>query len=350
MKNCLFNIICFLTFAYSGYSQLVADAGGYKVICPNGTVTIGGIPTASNGNPPYTYKWEPSSFLNSATIANPVASNLTSDMWYKVTVMDKDSNFATSFTNVRFDIIETFNAGVDTGYCMGQEGGPQLGASNNNNALHQFSWLPTSGLSDPTAPNPVASPTVSTTYTLTVTDVFCPTKKSTVTVTPFDPPYTFVGNDTIINEGSVITLHGIGGVKYYWLPDYNIKYSNTTQPDVFPLTATTYTLQTLDQHGCYNQDEILVGVKETDQLFFYSAFTPNHDGENDAFYIGNLGKYPDNNLKIYNRYGKLIYSATNYDNTWDGTYLGTEVPTGTYFYIFDDGKDQKYKGTVTIMR
>jgi gliding motility-associated-like protein len=91
-------------------------------------------------------------------------------------------------------------------------------------------------------------------------------------------------------------------------------------------------------------------VKSGELLFFYSAFTPNNDGDNDFFYIGNLNKYPENNLKIYNRYGKLIYNISNYDNSWDGNYLGNAVPTGTYFYIFNDGKDKLYKGSVTILR
>jgi gliding motility-associated-like protein len=90
---------------------------------------------------------------------------------------------------------------------------------------------------------------------------------------------------------------------------------------------------------------------ETDYIVFApNAFTPDDDGDNDFFYIGNLEKYPDNNLKIYNRYGKQIYSATNYDNLWNGTYLGNLVPTGTYFYIFNDGKGEQYKGSVTILR
>ena len=97
-------------------------------------------------------------------------------------------------------------------------------------------------------------------------------------------------------------------------------------------------------------DTVRVTVINGDVLFFYSAFTPNNDGDNDFFYIGNLEKYPDNDLKIYNRYGKQVYSATNYDNLWNGKYLGNDLPTGTYFYILNDGKGAQYKGSVTILR
>ena len=95
---------------------------------------------------------------------------------------------------------------------------------------------------------------------------------------------------------------------------------------------------------------MVVNVVNGNTLYFYNTFTPNGDGDNDVFYIGNLGKYPDNTLKIFNRYGKLIYNAVGYDNSFDGKYLGNEIPTGTYFYVLDDGIDKKYKGTVTLIR
>ena len=46
----------------------------------------------------------------------------------------------------------------------------------------------------------------------------------------------------------------------------------------------------------------------------------------------------------------MVYSATNYDNLWNGKYLGNDLPTGTYFYILNDGKGEQYKGSVTILR
>lgn len=352
MPKYLFNIAFFILISLHSYAQLNANAGPNKLACYNSSVTIGGSPTASGGTPPYTYKWQPSLFLNSTTVANPVASNCTSFVQYTLTVMDKDSVTDVSTMYITIDNIYTFSAGPDTGYCYTQEAGVKIGIYENiyANAWQTFSWSPTTGLDNPSSINPFASPSVTTTYTLTVSDGQCPNNVSQVTVSAFTPPYTDASPDTTIDEGQTITLYGTGGTVYWWQPDYNIKYQNTANADVWPIVSTTYTLYTNDQHGCYANDVVRVTVEKGDKLFFYSAFTPNRDGENDFFYIGNVEKYPDNNLKIYNRYGKQIFSATNYLNTWDGTYLGVEVPTGTYFYIFDDGIDQKYRGTVTIMR
>lgn len=350
MNKVFLYFLFLLIFFRNGYSQLVANAGPDIKACYNTSVTIGGTPSANGGNPPYKYLWQPSTFLNSTTVSNPIASGLSADITYTLTVTDFDTTIVSNTMIITIDKIYTFSAGIDTGYCFGQTGGVKIGASNNNNTFHDFNWSPPNGLDNSNSTNPLATPSVTTIYTLTVSDGSCPDNISQVTVTAFQPPITDAGPDTTIYEGQTITLNGIGGTIFWWQPDYRIKYISTANPDVYPITTTTYTLWTQDQHGCSNSDTVRITVLPSNQLVFYSAFTPNADGENDFFYIGNLEKYPDNNLKIYNRYGKVIYSVTNYDNTWNGTYLGNIVPTGTYFYILNDGKDQLHKGSVTILR
>lgn len=350
MNRTLFYILLFVSLIQYSFAQLTANAGADVFACLNGTAVIGGTPTATGGTPPYKYSWSPSTFLSSASVANPTVTGIAYGITYQLTVTDYDTTIVTDYVNIVFDNMHVYNAGIDTGYCYNQSGGVTIGNVINDNTWHTFSWQPSNSLDNPSSPRPLANPSVTTTYTLTVSDWLCPNNVSYVTVTPFQPPIVDASPDTIIDEGQTITLIGTGGTIFYWQPDYNIKYYNTSQPDVWPITTTTYTLSTVDQHQCFNSDVVTVRVAKGDKLFFYSAFTPNSDGENDFFYIGNLEKYPDNNLKIYNRYGKMIYSATNYDNTWNGKYLGNDVPTGTYFYILNDGKGEQYKGSVTILR
>ena len=351
VRNIILYIIFIISFCNQGFSQLIANAGPNLIGCLNGTLVIGGSPSANGGTPPYKYSWSPSTFLSSTSVANPTVTNITSDITYTLTVTDFDTTIVSSTMFINLDKIFMFSAGVDTGYCFGQEVNVQIGATNNNNAFHNFSWSPINGLNNPNDPRPFASPSVTTVYTLTVSDGLCPDKISQVTVYTFSPPYIDASPDTTIDEGQTITLNGSSsGTVFWWQPNYNIKYQNTMNPDVWPITSITYTFSVNDQHGCYNSDVVTVTVRPGNQLFFYNTFTPNGDGDNDVFYIGNLEKYPDNNLKIYNRYGKQVYSATNYDNTWNGTYLGNLLPTGTYFYIFNDGVSKQYKGSVTIIR
>ncbi len=82
-----------------------------------------------------------------------------------------------------------------------------------------------------------------------------------------------------------------------------------------------------------------------------SAFTPNDDGVNDTWIINNLDQYEDSNIYIYSRAGQKIFETKNYVQEWDGSYRGTLVPAGVYYYLIQIPKYEKvYTGTLTILR
>ncbi|MDR7212369.1 gliding motility-associated C-terminal domain-containing protein [Flavobacterium piscis] len=92
-------------------------------------------------------------------------------------------------------------------------------------------------------------------------------------------------------------------------------------------------------------------------LTVYNEFTPNNDGANDLFRIDCIEAYPNNELKVFNRYGSLVYSKKHYENDWDGTAnvsgvvnRGDMLPTGTYFYVIDTGDGKVKKGWLSVMR
>jgi gliding motility-associated-like protein len=245
------------------------------------------------------------------------------------------------------------DAGNDTGTCPGGDpvsigGSP---AATGGTPPYTYSWSPTAGLDNPNIPNPTASPASPTTYTLLVTDSNGLTDMDQVVVSNYALPAANAGPDVTINEGQTITLHATGGVIYFWGPSYGLTYPSTANPDVEPTVTTTYIVGVIDEHGCASYDQVTVYVRPGDSLYFYNTFTPNSDGDNDTWYIGNIFKYPDNKLSIYNRYGKLVYVAAPYLNQWDGRNLGEELPAATYYYILDPGTGVKpFNGSVTIIR
>ncbi|MBE8724124.1 gliding motility-associated C-terminal domain-containing protein [Flavobacterium hungaricum] len=92
-------------------------------------------------------------------------------------------------------------------------------------------------------------------------------------------------------------------------------------------------------------------------LTVYNEFTPNNDGANDLFRIDCIESYPNNELKVFNRYGALVYSKVHYENDWNGTAnvsgvvnRGDMLPTGTYFYVITIGDGTVKKGWLSIMR
>ena len=76
--------------------------------------------------------------------------------------------------------------------------------------------------------------------------------------------------------------------------------------------------------------------------------SPNNDGINDVFRIDNLEAYPDNEIVIFDKTGKIIFQAAPYNNDWDAA----NIQQGTYFYklLIKEGQNKKiFKGSITIM-
>ena len=102
-------------------------------------------------------------------------------------------------------------------------------------------------------------------------------------------------------------------------------------------------------------DTISYTVKVEPQFTFYipDAFTPNEDGVNDFFY--GQGEYiTEYNMKIFDRWGEMIFESNDEEFYWDGSYKGKKVESGQYvykFYILDwRGHDHEYVGGVMLLR
>ncbi|MCR8561679.1 VCBS repeat-containing protein [Mucilaginibacter sp. BJC16-A38] len=82
-----------------------------------------------------------------------------------------------------------------------------------------------------------------------------------------------------------------------------------------------------------------------------NTFTPNGDGINDLWNISAITSYPNSSITVYTRYGSLVYRSTGYAKAWDGTYNGSTLPVGTYYYLIDLKNGKKpLSGPITIIR
>ncbi|MGB4603694.1 MAG: gliding motility-associated C-terminal domain-containing protein [Bacteroidales bacterium] len=138
-------------------------------------------------------------------------------------------------------------------------------------------------------------------------------------------------------------------------PNYNNLYNFIWS------TGNTSTMQTLSNMspgvymiqvkiiGCDTLTDSTKVTVEACDITIPNVITPNGDGINDQFQIGNLEYYPNSEIKIYNRWGKKIYESENYQGDWDGD----NHPEGTYFYIlrlnYGNGTLREFHGTITIL-
>lgn len=328
---------------------LVVNAGNNTVICPGTTYGLGGSPTASGGTAPYTFSWSPATGLSSTNGPNPIAAPAV-PTWYYVTVTDANGNSAIDSVGVDINPIYLYNAGNDTDICIGST--LQIGGINNSFAGGvTYQWSPAGSLNNATAPRPITSTSVTITYSVIISSPSCPSKTFDVTVTAHEPPTVTACCAQTINEGQTATLTATGASIYYWGGGPGISNANINPTTVEPVITTQYYVYGEDQYGCNDWDTLTITVEPSSQLTFYNTFSPNNDGVNDYFYIGNIYKYPQARLEVYTRTGQLVYAKTGYDNSWDGTNYGDKLPEATYYYTLDpgDGSPAFYK-SVTIVR
>jgi gliding motility-associated-like protein len=98
---------------------------------------------------------------------------------------------------------------------------------------------------------------------------------------------------------------------------------------------------------------IVVSVCEGLNPILPTVFTPNSDGENDIFVINSLEKvYPNLRVTIFNRWGNLVFESIGYDEPWNGTRKGEELPAGVYFYKLElmDGENTVLNGSISLIR
>lgn len=186
---------------------------------------------------------------------------------------------------------------------------------------------------------------------LTITSFEGCVDSSSKLVIVFDLPEVDAGQDTTISRGASAQLQARGGVDYQWSPITGLNHSTIANPLARPLENTIYTVTVTDQNGCQNTDQVLVSLREDFRVVANNVFTPDGNGMNDQWIIPNADAFEQVQVKIYDRYGVLVFEDDDYQNDWEGT-RGTDIlPDGTYYYtIMFTGTDKYYSGALTILR
>ncbi|QJB31865.1 gliding motility-associated C-terminal domain-containing protein [Chitinophaga oryzae] len=171
-----------------------------------------------------------------------------------------------------------------------------------------------------------------------------------VTVNPLPAGHLQVNGNTTISKGESVTLVASGGASYHWEPATGLSDATAPATVARPTATTTYRVTISNAAGCSVVKDVTINVKEDYKLEPTNILTPNGDGINDVWVVKNIDMYPQNEVKIFDRTGRMIYRQRGYTNNWKGTVNGQRLAEGTYYYIIDLGENRPlFKGFITIV-
>ncbi len=309
----------------------VADASNDGPVCEGSSLTL-------KANDASLYTWTgPANY--SSNQPSPVISNIPLNYAGKfyLKIISPEGCANTDSTTVSIIPGPLVNAGIDANICEGAT--TRLNGSTN---AANFEWQASPSLSNNLNLNPIASPVEATEYILFADDGTC-RKSDSVIVSVYKKPVANAGPDKVLIQGDATILNGtsnVSSVSVLWKPNLNITTATDLAPLVNPVVSTIYTLTLSSNYGCGTSEDSVL-VKVFSKLFVPNAFTPNNDGLNDTWKIEPLEAYPSAVLKVFNRFGQMIFSNDGISGNngmsrqWDGKYKGKLQLSGAYPYIID---------------
>lgn len=313
------------------------------IVCIGTELEIQGLVTPYH--PEYTFQWSPTQGLidfdgpNAYVIAEE-------DITYTLKVE----------TPLGCSVTDTFNLSVhplllgrisdDTGYCP-----PDSVVLEATGAKH-YEWSPSEGLNRTNSSSVVASPGVPTEYTVILTDSNLCKDTLSVFVDVFSNAVIEIPDTVVIYPGEEYQLNPNTNAMYFdWFPVSGISNNESSNPTFYPNVNTRYFVEAKTEHGCIVNDSIDFIVKE--EVFdLPNAFNPKM-GENN-FKIEYRGNIELEKFQVFNRWGQEVFSTTDIDQGWDGTFKDQPQPMGVYVYQVEvklpNGKKATKTGNVTLIR
>ncbi len=295
------------------------------------------------------YSWNPSTYLDNGVVSNPTCAPLV-NITYTVTVTDANNCSAADSMVIVVLPPPVFLAWGDTTVCQGET--VMLHASGGTT----YSWLPSIGLSNPTDSATFTTPFSTTNYIVIITDDFCNASDTLSVLVTIDPlPSADAGPDANIVSGDSYSINGTASGNFQWSPPDGLSCTNCEDPVATPLVNSTYTLIATNDFGCRAEDSMIITISCSDDILYIpNVFSPNGNGKNDVFRVRSTGIRELNFLRVYDRWGELVFETADQNVGWDGTFKGKQLPPAVYvFYlkaVCGDGYIISKQGNVTLVR
>jgi hypothetical protein len=304
-------------------------------LCSGESTTITAQGDGGTGN--YTYSWSPSTGLSSTGIANPVASP-TAATTYTVTVND-GSNTVTGTVVITVNPSQFADAGTGGTICPG--GSIMLNASGGGT----YTWSPSTDLSATNIANPVASPTVTTVYTVTVVSNGC-TDNDDVTVTVNSSATASVSitsdvDSVCAGEPVIFTANPVNGGTpiYQWMVNgQNVGQNSPTLSSTTLLAGDDVTVQMTSSLNCVTTNVVTsntitvvncVGIEEAEWAANLQVY-PNPASDR-LFITLNTAGNEQLQIELFNIQGQRLYAETTKGNLSNKSIAVDKLAGGVYF-------------------
>ncbi len=321
-------------------------------VCEGSTVML--MPTGAD-----TYNWTNDNTLSCTSCTTPIAAPV-SNTSYSVTGTNKFGCKAADTIAIEVVKPQTITVTNDT-LCLGEKITLQASGAD------LYSWSPAIYLSSTTSANPQFQAAKDTTivYSVTGTDrkkCFSDTKTLAVKVYPI-PHIEIAQKDIDLNVGLSVPLttkSSADVTQWRWEPQNFLSDARVQSPVASPTQTITYNCVATNGGSCFARDQVTVHVMcNGANLFVPNTFSPNHNGVNDKFFPHGTGVFNIKSLRIFNRWGQVVYEKNNFlpnveSDGWDGSFKGQPLESDVYVYmleiICENNSVIPFKGNVTLLR
>jgi len=331
--------------------SLKIDVGPDIRICRGQTAQLGAI--GAN-----TWQWTPTQNLSCTTCPNPLANPLFTTSYI---VTGNIGPLCRAKDTIKIEVIQPLDVTVSNTVTICFPDSVQIFAA----GAYSYIWSPAASLSNAFISDPWAKPAATTVYQVVGKDRYnCFADTAFVRVNVGQNPIVKLGSDTTVMAGSTMALRPVitNGpiVSYNWTPATGLSCSTCQFPSALVNSNISYRLEVRNTLGCIGSDTIhYTVICDKGQMYVPNAFSPDGDGKNDVFMIRGKGIASIKFVRIFNRFGELVYeraniSANDASQGWNGRINNVPAQTDVYMVTADvlctGGTTFSYKGDLTLVR
>ena len=323
-------------------ATIQSDHNGYHVSI-NGSNDGSASVVAVGGIPPYNFTWE-----NGLT---GIENNSLNGGLQNVSITDANGCLEVIEINLSQPTVLEVATDIDANYhgsdisCAGEEDGSAIAFPSGGVAPYTYLWSNNSE-------EEITADLAAGIHQVTITDANGATAISEITIEAPESITTIITGTSSSNPpNGTAKIEAFGGT-----PPYRYKWNDTflrESQQINLLAPGWYRVTVTDANGCEEMDQIEIEQSnEITCIKEHMTVTPNGDGKNDLLNLSCIHTL-QNEIEIFDRWGNVIYTARDYDGTWNMRKDGQDIPTGGYYYILSvvlpDGK-KTMKGSLTIIR